>query len=59
MEWLNKVWYTMLINKITAMVKLREDNNQAKMDFENMWKIFLDLWVIANNRKKDRQLLEL
>lgn len=53
MERLNKVWYIMLMNKITAIVKLREGNNQTRMDFENTWNIFLDCWANANNRKKD------
>lgn len=42
LEWFNKMWYIMLMHKITATVQLQEGDRKAKIDFQSTWKVFLD-----------------
>lgn len=40
MEWINNVWHIMLMHKITAIVKIREGDDNAKVEFQETWTIF-------------------
>lgn len=49
-----------LMHKITTIVKIREDDGKAKLDFQNTWKIFLDFGARSYSSKKNQlQLLDL
>lgn len=43
--WVNRIWYIMLIHKITTVRRRRNGEDNAKIEFLETWTVFLYIWA--------------
>lgn len=53
-DWIDKAWHMTFMHKLTTIVKIRECDRKAKSDFQNTWKLFLDLLARLDSNKKNQ-----
>lgn len=42
MEWINRIWYIMLMHKIATVIRIRDGDKKATAEFLETWTVFLD-----------------
>lgn len=55
-EWFNKIWYIMLMHKLSVIIKVREGDDYALQGFLETWKKFITFWDVEHPQKNSEYI---